>query len=97
VTGPLLTARQVADLLGVSAETILRWVRRGQLPAIRLPGGAIRIREDEIDAWLGERATPQTRGVVTHPAGTPPTAERCTPSATPLRSVLSRTPDDEEG
>ena len=26
---------------------VLRWTRRGELPAIRLPGGAIRFREDE--------------------------------------------------
>ena len=44
---PLLTARQVAELLGVSAETVLRWTRRGELPAIRLPSGAIRYRPDE--------------------------------------------------
>lgn len=53
----LLTAREVAGLLGVSTETVLRWTRRGDLPAIRLPGGAIRFREDELDAWLMARAT----------------------------------------
>jgi excisionase family DNA binding protein len=53
----LLTARQVAEALGVSTETVLRWTRRGELPAIRLPGGAIRFREDELDAWLMARAT----------------------------------------
>jgi excisionase family DNA binding protein len=57
LTGPLLTARQVGELLGVSTETVLRWTRRGELPAIRLPGGAIRFREDELDGWLEERAT----------------------------------------
>jgi excisionase family DNA binding protein len=64
VTGRLLTARTVADLLGVSTETILRWTRRGTLPAIRLPGGAIRFREDELEAWLNTRATP-ARGALT--------------------------------
>ena len=62
----LLTARAVAELVGVSTETILRWTRRGQLPAIRLPGGAIRFREDELEAWLEKRATSE-RGVVDHP------------------------------
>jgi excisionase family DNA binding protein len=57
VTGPLLTARRVADLLGVSPETVLRWVRTGKLPALRLPSGQIRFREDEIDRWLEGRAT----------------------------------------
>jgi excisionase family DNA binding protein len=53
----LLTAREIGDLLGVSTETVLRWVRQGKLPAIRLPGGAIRFREDEVEAWIAERAT----------------------------------------
>jgi excisionase family DNA binding protein len=64
VTGRLRTAREVGDLLGVSTETVLRWTRRGDLPAIKLPGGAIRFREDELDDWLAERATPR-RGVRT--------------------------------
>lgn len=57
MTGRLLTAREVADLLGVHPETVLCWRRRGEIPAIRLPGGAIRFREDELDDWLAGRAT----------------------------------------
>jgi excisionase family DNA binding protein len=57
-----LTAREVADLIGMSNETVLRWVRQDKLPAIRLPGGAIRFREDDIEAKLAEWATPG-RGV----------------------------------
>ena len=53
----LLTAREVAELLGVSTETVLRWTRAGDLPAIRLPGGAIRYRPSELEAWLAGRAT----------------------------------------
>jgi excisionase family DNA binding protein len=64
----LLTARDIADLLGVSAETILRWTRRGELPAFRLPSGAIRYREAELEGWLEERATPR-RGVLATPSG----------------------------
>lgn len=53
----LLTARELADRLGVSTETVLRWTRRGELPAIRLPGRALRYRERAFEAWLEERAT----------------------------------------
>ena len=87
MSGPLLTARAVADLLDVSAETVLRWTRRGELPAIRLPGGAIRYRDDAIDRWLAERATP-VRGVVEHPAGRRPGAS--------VHSLTSSTPEGEE-
>ena len=51
----LLTAREVALVLGVSAETVLRYCRCGKLPGFRLPSGQLRIREEELDEWL-ERA-----------------------------------------
>ena len=56
----LLTAREVAELVGVSAETVLRWTRAGRLPALRLPSGAIRFRQEELDAWMTERAASLT-------------------------------------
>jgi excisionase family DNA binding protein len=87
VVSGLLTARAVAELLHVSTETVLRWTRRGELPAIRLPGGAIRYRADDLDVWLSERATP-SRGVVEHPAG-----RRPRPS---VHSIMSSTPTTEE-
>ena len=55
--GQLLTTRQVAETLNVSAHSVLRWARRGDLPAFKLPGGAIRYRRDELEAWLESRAT----------------------------------------
>jgi excisionase family DNA binding protein len=60
----LLTAREVAALLGVSTETVLRWTRCGDLPAIRLPGGAIRFREDALDEWLAVHATSRNADIV---------------------------------
>lgn len=54
----LLTAREVAELLSVSPETVLRWTRRGELPAIRLPSGALRYREADLDAWTAARSNP---------------------------------------
>lgn len=56
---PLLTARAVAELLDVTPETVLRWVRRGELPAVRLPGtvrGRLRFRVEDVDAWIEARA-----------------------------------------
>jgi excisionase family DNA binding protein len=58
MTGRLLTARAVADELGLHPETVLLWVRQGKLPAFKLPSGAIRVRDTDLDAWLAERATP---------------------------------------
>jgi excisionase family DNA binding protein len=64
----LLTAREVAGTLGVCAETVLRWIRCGELPAIRLPGGAVRVREQTLSEWLCLRATP-ARGVLATTTG----------------------------
>jgi len=60
----LLTAREVAERLGISVTTALRWTRRGELPGFRLPGGALRYEEDELEAWLRKRATSR-RGALT--------------------------------
>jgi excisionase family DNA binding protein len=57
VTERLLTAREVAELLGVSTGALLRWTRAGEVPAVKLPSGAVRYRPEEIDAWLNEHAT----------------------------------------
>ncbi|HLM25423.1 MAG TPA: helix-turn-helix domain-containing protein [Thermoleophilaceae bacterium] len=85
MTGRLLTAREVGELVGMSPETILRWTRRGELPSIKLPGGAIRFREDALDGWLDERATAETRK--RQPPRRPPPAGRL---------VVPTTPEDEE-
>lgn len=71
MTGRLLTAREVAEILALSPETILRWTRAGEIPAFRLPGGALRYREDAIEVWLEKRATAE-RGSATHPASRRP-------------------------
>lgn len=47
----LLSVRSVALLLGVTADTVRAYVKRGQLKALRLPGGSYRIREEEVAAF----------------------------------------------
>jgi excisionase family DNA binding protein len=48
----LLTAREVAGLLGLSTSTVLDWWEAGKLPGFRLNGRVVRFRRDEILAWL---------------------------------------------
>ena len=60
MTERLFTARDVAETLGVTAETVLRWTRLGELPAIRLPGtarGRLRYRRADIEVWIEAHAT----------------------------------------
>jgi excisionase family DNA binding protein len=73
MTGRLLTGRQVADQLGISTKTVLRWALEGELPSIRLSNRAIRFRPDQLEQWLDQRATP-AQGAVENPAGRHPLA-----------------------
>jgi excisionase family DNA binding protein len=66
VNEPLVTARELAAQLGCSTGALLRWTRAGQVPAVKLPSGAVRFRPEEIERWLAERATGTAgRGVST--------------------------------
>lgn len=52
-TGRLLTTGQAATLLGVSTETVRRWIEDGTLPAIRPnPVGRFRVWESEVQKRL---------------------------------------------
>jgi excisionase family DNA binding protein len=50
-----LTAAEVAETLGVSTRSVLRWIDRGDLPAVRLPGGRLRVSQtalaEHLAAW----------------------------------------------
>ena len=93
----LLTAREVADWLDLTAETVLRYMRRGELRAIRLPGtkrGRLRFRHDDVEAWLTEHATKAddanrevsaTQGVIRHDEAY--SSLPSDTSATPLRNA----------
>jgi predicted site-specific integrase-resolvase len=35
----------------------MRWANVGKLPAIKLPNGVLRLREDELAQWLESRST----------------------------------------
>lgn len=67
MSGRLLRARDVAELLDVSVETVLRWHRSGKLPGgYRLASNVLRWRESELEAWLeGTRPRPTLASVRT--------------------------------
>lgn len=51
----LLTAKQVGEILGVTPETVKRWVRKGILPCIRLNSRNLRFGELAIQTWIAEK------------------------------------------
>jgi excisionase family DNA binding protein len=59
VNEPLLTARELAEHLSLSADTVLDWAEAGRIPHFKL-GRAVRFRPSEVDAWLeAQRRGPQ--------------------------------------
>lgn len=51
-----MTITEVADLLRVSESTVRSYIRKGQLPCLKLGDGrssAVRIRRSDIDALVG--------------------------------------------
>ena len=46
--GRYLTLDEAADRLGVTPETLSRWIRAGRFPACRTPGGHYRIAEADL-------------------------------------------------
>jgi len=50
---PLLTIKEVTAELRVSRDAFYRWRRQGAgPPAVRLPGGGVRVRRSALTAWL---------------------------------------------
>lgn len=51
-----MKAEEVAEELGVTTATVLRYRREGLLTGIFLPGGAIRFRRTDIDVLVASGA-----------------------------------------
>lgn len=51
----LYTTKEVAEMFKVNEVTVYRWVRSGELTAIRLPRGCYRISADELKKFIAER------------------------------------------
>jgi len=54
---PSFTVGEAAELIGVSPDTVRRWVDSGQLPAERTPGGRRLVDGAALASFLTERAT----------------------------------------
>ena len=65
---PSFTVGQAAELLGVSPDTVRRWVDNGQLEAARSPGGRRRIDGRALARFSTERAGPAMAGPVAESA-----------------------------
>lgn len=63
--GQLLTAKEVADFLGLSVRTLATWrVRRSDGPPfIKLGGRAIRYDRSDLEAWIEDQRRMSTSDI----------------------------------
>lgn len=55
-----MTTKEAAKYIGVSVNTLRRYVHEEGLPVLRFPGRRKWLfRKDLIDKWIEERSTPQ--------------------------------------
>ncbi len=59
----LLTTKEVASYLKLRPETVLRGVKKGEIPAIKV-GGHFRFDKKQIDDWLVDNSTAKKRILV---------------------------------
>jgi excisionase family DNA binding protein len=69
MTGSLLTAAEVAELLGVPKSWVYEQSRAGRIPTVSL-GRYRRYRREAIEAWVEQLAVP-ARALVPMQAGAP--------------------------
>jgi excisionase family DNA binding protein len=51
----LISAEEVAGLMGVTAYTVRLWAREERIPHLRVAGSTLRFRSGAIRAWLAEQ------------------------------------------
>jgi 8-oxo-dGTP diphosphatase len=57
MTDELLTTREAAQMLRVGQSTLTRWIRLGQLRAVRLPSGKLRVRRSDVERVFEQEAS----------------------------------------
>ena len=55
VTGPFVTPTQAAARLGVTRQTLARWIREGRGPRSYWIGKSRRFRVEDVDALISKR------------------------------------------
>jgi len=48
----MITTTEVAEMFGVSGQTVRRWINDGKLDAIKTPGGKLRVKASSAEKLL---------------------------------------------
>jgi excisionase family DNA binding protein len=86
MTGPddLLTVNEIAQSLRVNPQTVRNWIDREQLTAIRVGSRRVRVRRQDLDAFVGARTGLKS------PAPTGPEKPPVAPATNPELSAALR-------
>ncbi len=52
-----LSVKEIAELLGVSVDTVQGWIRRKELIAYKVGTKAYRVKREDFEKFLAERRT----------------------------------------
>ncbi len=52
----LLTAEEVAELLQVEPGTVRQWVKKGEIPVVKINSRLNRFRPSDLEQWIANRA-----------------------------------------
>lgn len=48
----LLTIKQAAKKLNISERTLYGWIDKQYISFVKLPGGGLRIKEENLERWI---------------------------------------------
>jgi excisionase family DNA binding protein len=57
-----LTVMEIAETLKVNPQTVRNWIEREELPALRVGGRRVRVRQTDFDEFLARSQTPAPTG-----------------------------------
>lgn len=52
VKDKMLTPEEVGDIVGVQGRAVREWIKKGYIAFVKLPGGKLRIKKENLDRWL---------------------------------------------
>lgn len=55
VKDKMLTPEDVGEIVGVQGRAVREWIKKGYIAFVKLPGGHLRIKQDNFDRWLENR------------------------------------------
>lgn len=51
----MLTVQQVGEILELKPQTVLKWIRAGKIPSVRLTKKAVRVSRVDLDAFISNK------------------------------------------